>query len=138
MNFDGKRRAIADRARRGKKVDRSAFLYLEPEDGDPDFAQCGDCALYLAGECAIMGIAVEKGWSCGFFIPDEPGRIAKTARANVTPEEAGLYKGRVRCENCRYGGATCALYDKLNAELPGDFALDAKISPKGCCNAFTP
>jgi hypothetical protein len=138
MKPDDQRAAIAKRVRKpASKIKRDAFLYLEDIDGDdsPDFAQCADCAMLAPGnKCAVLGIKVEDGWSCGFFLDGDynGAKVEKLA----TPEQAGVYKGKVRCENCRYGGKTCALYDRLNTDMPADFDLDAKIKPHGCCNAF--
>lgn len=140
MTPDDKRRAIAERRRRpGKKIDRSAFLYMVDHDGDPQiFAQCADCCFFAPDKrCAVLGIHVEAGWSCGLFVDGKYDGTPVKKRATV--EEAGVYKGQVRCENCRYGHAgRCALYERLNREMPADFDLDPRIDPKGCCNAFSP
>ena len=120
-----------------KKIDRSAFLYLESEDGDADFAQCGDCCFFNGQRCAILGTPVVKGASCGFFVdgPYDGTPIKK----RVGAAEAGLAVENVRCENCAHlDGERCGLYDDLNRRMATAFDLDVSVSPKGCCNAFTP
>jgi len=66
-------------------------------------------------------------------MPDMAGK----EHLSVTPEESGLYKGLVRCENCRYedkSRGVCLNFEELNEKE--DYHLDTKIIPKGCCNAF--
>jgi hypothetical protein len=123
------------------KIGRDAFLYMEPNGtDDADFAQCIDCALWSAvnKRCAILDMVVGAYWSCGAFLPAIDGFTGANVEALVTPEEVGLVKREVRCENCKFGGETCQLYDRLNEEMPQLFELDAKIEPKACCNANTP
>lgn len=120
-------------------VDRSAFLYLEPDDGDEYFAQCSDCCFFNGQQCAIIGLPVPPDASCGFFIDGPYDRTPVKKR--VTPKEAGFVVEEVRCENCRFfvkPGNRCGLYLKLNNITPKQFDLDALVKPKGCCNAFTP
>ena len=123
---------------KGKKIDRSAFLYLEPETDEPEFAQCLTCIHFVEDEerCVILGddLEVLPTDSCALYIPGEPRAEPDDIETLVSPEDAGFVKGEVRCENCRYGGDECQLYIKLN-KLP-DFDLDTKIEPLGCCNAF--
>ena len=133
MSADEKRQQIARRARKRPKIGRDAFLYFE---GGDDFAQCSSCASRNAdtGVCSTLGVKVEPGSSCGVYVPGKYDGSQPAKR--MTSQEAGLVKRQVRCENCRYGGADdCALYQHLNKELPGDFDLDTKIKPHGCCNA---
>lgn len=118
------------------RIGRDAFLYLESEDGDDDFAQCSDCCFFDGEHCAVIGIRVEPSASCGFFID---GKYDGTpVKPRVTARDAGLVNEKVRCENCRYGGKTCGLYDMLNVMRPTTFSLDSKIKQKACCNAFSP
>ena len=127
------------------KLDRDAFLYLEP-DGDVDyFAQCSTCFMWVAGDnlCTIHGphIEVPGTASCGFYVPGEPGPPGTTTYSRVTPVESGLVNRKVRCENCRWGGPKnyiCGLYETLNSEMGEIFDLDVNIDPKGCCNANEP
>jgi len=80
--------------------------------------------------------------SCGFYVhgdpmPDEKGHEMKS----VTPKESGLYKGQVRCENCRHFMARenlCGLYMTLNDSADEMFNLDRHVNKQGCCNGFTP
>ena len=129
-------RAAGGRVEGATKIDRSAFLYLDRPD-ERDFAQCGKCSFLAPGKrCAVIGVRVEKQWSCGLFVP---GAYDGTkVKARVSAKDAGLVKGPVRCENCRYGGSSnCKLYEQLNKAFPSDFDLDTKIKPHACCNAFT-
>lgn len=136
MKPDAKRSEIADRAKKPvSKIDRSAFLYMVDHDGDAyRFAQCAGCRFFTGKDCAVIGIPVKAGWSCGLFTDGAYDGMA--VQQNVPAEEAGVYKGSVRCENCRFGGDHCALYQRLNKELPALFDLDSKIESKACCNAF--
>lgn len=121
------------------RIRRDAFLYLDGTDRN--FAQCETCYDFAKqwGCCARMGydVAVDGDDTCGAYLKgtyqDQP--IVKLA----TPKELGFLKDEnVRCENCKYGGADCALYGELNETLPDMFDLDTKIKPRGCCNAWTP
>lgn len=119
------------------KIHRDAFLYLEGTASAKDFAQCGSCTFFAPGKrCATIGIKVEPEWSCGLYVP---GRYdGARVKPMIGAEEAGLFKGQTRCENCKHGGDTCGLYEKLNETMPHDFDLDVKIKPHGCCNGFQP
>lgn len=127
----------------GKKITRDAFLYM---NGDADdFAQCGSCAMFDLddGRCLLFGPddAVSAGGSCGLYTQqNDDDRLSDliAPMAVVTPDEAGYVERPVRCENCRYGGKTCGLYEQLNAALPDVFDLDVAIEPQACCNAQTP
>lgn len=123
------------------KVGREAFLYLEPREPVDQFAQCGTCALF--GEenhrCELFGKQdiVKASYSCGLYAHGKPQRKVIPLKC-VTPDEAGLVKEAVRCENCfsfDKSESTCKLYENLN-KLP-QFDLDTKVHPKACCNAWT-
>jgi len=121
------------------KIKRDAFLYLEGDDNDHDFAQCGTCYLFVPEDerCAIHGnLRITADDSCGFYIEGAPS-FDDTEKL-VTPEESGLVHRETRCENCAYGGPTCKLYEMLNRELPHVFELTTEISPTSCCNAQVP
>jgi hypothetical protein len=128
-----------------KKLERDAFLYLNPEPGVDDFAQCSSCEMWVKGDnrCTIHGprVRVPGSASCGFYIcgmVQEPGYETE---ALVTAEESGLVDRKVRCENCQWGGPStyrCRLFIGLNERLPDIFDLDEQIEPKGCCNAQLP
>ena len=128
------------------KLSRDAFLYLNPEPGVADFAQCSSCQDWVKGDnrCVIHGPRVRTpgSASCGFYIfgiPNEPGSVR--TEAVVTAEESGLVDREVRCENCQWGGPTtykCRFFMGLNERLPEMFDLDEQIEPKGCCNAQLP
>jgi len=124
------------------KITRGAFVYIEGK-GDT-FAQCSTCTKWEPrGKICVdpLDMMVLGSWSCCLY---SPGSFANgERRKTMTPEEAGLYKGAVRCENCKYAykgvvGTYCGLYGMLNDQLGDDFELDERIDPYGCCNAFTP
>lgn len=121
------------------KITRAAFLYLEPSSplSAGDFAQCKSCALFdRTGFCSAMDRRVSSGASCGMYMQGQ--RVNKPI-SKYTPEDVGYVATAVRCENCKWGGpgkTECRLFTKLNTQNPDVFDLDAKISPKGCCNGF--
>lgn len=128
------------------KVKRDAFLYLEPHgDGrvGGNFAQCASCALYVGARrrCLIHGdIKVEPDASCGFYAPGE-NRFASNPAKLVTPEESGLVRRQVRCENCTFFDrpvSECDLFKALNRAKSDIFDLDVHVKSHGCCNAQTP
>jgi len=127
---------------RGKtKVDRSAFIYLDPKPPEDSFAQCGTCRDWVrTGLCVIHGpdVNVTAGMSCALYVNGDPSPGGTETYPFVTPTESGLVDREVRCENCRWGGDNCQLFTMLNKEMPDVFALETKISPKGCCNAQQP
>jgi len=127
------------------KIDRSAFLYLDPKGNKDTFAQCSTCLLWC-GEakqlCAIHGdkVRVRGTASCGFYIHGSP-RPEQTVAKIVTPAESGLVDRKVRCENCQYfdtDDSDCDLFKELNEEFPELFYLEEKVDKHGCCNANEP
>ena len=127
------------------KLGADAFLYLNPEQGENEFAQCSTCRDWITGDnlCYIHGnhVAVTGSMSCGFYVFGEPLPEGSAAFTMVSPTESGLVDREVRCENCNYGGKEsyhCALFAMLNDHLPEVFDIDEAIDPKGCCNAQTP
>lgn len=121
------------------KIDRSAFLYMEPSDDNREFAQCGTCFFWASEKCKIHGerrIAASE--SCGLYVPDRLGRSIDAELPLVSPEQSGLVSRPVRCENCRSFDApgTCRLFTDLNRT--GQFACDPSVKPLGCCNAQMP
>lgn len=128
-----------------KKLERDAFLYLNPEPGIDDFAQCSSCQDWVQGDnrCTIHGPRVRTPGtaSCGFYIFGDPQPAGTDTEAVVTADESGLVDREVRCENCQWGGPTttrCRFFLSLNERLPDVFDLDEHIEPKGCCNAQLP
>lgn len=125
------------------KITRGAFVYIEGK-GDT-FAQCSTCTKWdrkLRLCVDPLDMMVLGSWSCCLY---SPGSFAGgERRKTMTPEEAGLFKGAVRCENCFYsraqeeGDVYCTLYEMLNDQFPDDFDLKEEIDEYGCCNAFTP
>ncbi len=111
-----------------EKIDRSAFLFLEPGAGKPliIFAQCIDCRMFVGEEylaknidgsrCILHGsfVSVDGDDSCGLMVSwptpdgapnvkvvkDHAGELNKMITGSVTPEESGLVSRQVRCENC--------------------------------------
>lgn len=127
------------------KLERDAFLYLSPEPGMEDFAQCGTCTMWVEGDnrCMIHGprVKVPETASCGFYLCGDPEPKGTETYALVSAEESGLVDRPVRCENCQWGGPStyrCRFFMGLNERLPEIFDLDEQIEPKGCCNAQLP
>lgn len=123
----------------GKKIDRWAFLYLEPKKDIENFAQCSTCVSFMPDKqrCSFFGSndKVLATASCGLYVQGKPSNDQKFLNS-VTPAEAGYVNEAVRCENCKYGGDDCILFEKLNESLPTIFKIDTKIKKKGCCNAW--
>lgn len=127
------------------KITRDAFLYMEPEDDNPQFAQCDVCRFVVRQKdglfCALMGLKeVKKYGSCALFVD---GPAVREMLADLDPKVIGYVEKQVRCENCKFGGGSlCELYVGLNAmsRVPGlgcnSFHLNPKIHPQGCCNAW--
>lgn len=124
------------------KIQRDAFLYLDPEPGVDDFAQCSSCRDWVEGDdrCVIHGpmVTVKDTMSCGLYVYGETQDPGTETYFYISPRESGLVDRKVRCENCKWGGETCGFYDMLNKALPDVFDLDVEIEPKGCCNANEP
>lgn len=125
-----------------KKINRSAFLYLEPKDPDSakNFAQCSTCQLFLPKKkrCGLFGPNdhVKANASCGLYIYGTPSDQQKIQNV-VTPEAAGYVEGNVRCENCGwYEDGQCMLFADLDKKMSDTFDLGSAVSPKGCCNAW--
>jgi hypothetical protein len=122
-----------------KKINRDAFIYLPGKD--KEFAQCGTCWLFNAEKerCAILGpdFKVDDDDSCNFYLKGDHPKDLKLVK-RVSPKNAGFVDRKVRCENCRYGGDHCQLYQQLNSRLPDIFDLETKIESRACCNANTP
>ena len=126
------------------KLGAETFLYLSPEQGVDDFAQCSTCRDWVAEDnrCYIHGRHVEVlgSMSCGFYVYGEPLAEGTTTYAMVSPTESGLVDREVRCENCRHleDDHVCGFFDMLNKRLPDTFEIDTEVHPKGCCNAQQP
>ena len=123
-----------------EKIDRSAFIYLEPKGDIDEFAQCSTCVAFLPEKqrCAWFGKddKVIANASCSLYVHGKPNDDQEII-GSVTPKEAGYVEGQVRCENCTHvKGDTCLLFQKLNQELPELFELNSKIEDKACCNAW--
>jgi hypothetical protein len=123
------------------KLGADAFLYLSPEQGIDDFAQCSECRDWIPGDnrCFIHGRHVEVlgTMSCGFYVYGEPLEPGDVPYAMVSPMESGLVNREVRCENCKHmnDDSTCGFFKTLNEKLPELFDIDINIDAKGCCNA---
>ncbi len=126
------------------RVQRDAFLYLDPKEPKNEFAQCSTCIKFTGSTCLILGknIPVTGNMSCGFYLNGEPNLKAKGSEEEiVTPKEAGLVNRKVRCENCKFfkeKESICDLYHDLNRDYPEKFNLDEKVNKYGCCNAESP
>jgi hypothetical protein len=127
-----------------EKLGAETFLYLSPEQGVDDFAQCSTCRDWVAGDdlCYIHGrhVEVKGSMSCGLYVYGEPLAEGHATYAMVSPTESGLVDREVRCENCKHQVEeyTCGFFTTLNEKLPELFDIDTGIDPKGCCNAQTP
>ena len=124
----------------GEKIDRSAFIYLSPQPGVKDHAQCSSCQFFLPEKerCGLFNnrFKVVADASCSLYVYGKPND-EQPIQDVVTPKEAGYVEGQVRCENCKWvEGKTCLLFDKLNKLMPYIFKLDTQIENKGCCNAW--
>lgn len=130
-----------------EKIDRSAFLYLDPKKPKGQFAQCGTCFMWTGKKgntCFIHGTKIEvtADMSCGFYVNGKPTEefIGKE-QAIVKPQESGAVKRKVRCENCKSFNSDkneCELFKILNEKMGDLFSLDVKVDAQGCCNAQTP
>lgn len=129
---------VNENANTSEFIGRDAFLYLKPQKPENLFAQCGSCMMFTESTCTIHGkdVKITKDMSCGLYVhgkpmPQEKGHEMKL----VTPEESGLVKRQVRCENCLSfdGKNKCTLYEILNKTK--QFKLDENVEPKACCNA---
>lgn len=122
------------------KLERDAFLYLDPAGDEDNFAQCSTCRDWVEGDdkCYIHGPRLEVlgTMSCGLYVCGQPLPEGTTTYMLVSPMESGLVDREVRCENCRHlEETTCAFFKTLNEALPELFDLDTDVDPKGCCNA---
>jgi hypothetical protein len=127
--------------KKGDKIGRWAFLYLESKTPIDQFAQCSTCELFLPGRerCGIFGKndKVVANASCGLYIQGKP-HDDQPIQDIVTPEESGYVLGQVRCENCSwFKNGTCDLFAMLNEKIPDTFELGSTVSPQGCCNAWS-
>lgn len=136
-------RIITEGAAAKTRIDRSAFLYLEPQGSNKkEFAQCSTCAAYkpFTKRCSLFSSKdyVKPEASCGLYLKGKPSEDQETS-SMITPKEAGYMEGKVRCENCRsFADGKCAVFAQLNELLPNTFDLDANVKPLACCNAFQP
>ena len=125
-----------------QKIDRSAFIYLDPQGNKKEFAQCGTCVAFLPDKkrCAFFGKndEVVANASCGLYVHGKPHDDQPIINA-VTPKDAGYVLGQVRCENCTwYVDKKCELFEKLNESLPDIFDCDPDVDAQGCCNGWQP
>jgi hypothetical protein len=131
---------LMEKVEEGKRLDRSAFLYLESKDTQAQFAQCATCVLWLpeSERCGLFSDRDEvvANASCGLYVqghPNEDQPIMDIMR----PEDAGYVLGQVRCQNCSwFVDGKCELFTRLNEQMPTVWDLDDVVSPKGCCNAW--
>lgn len=121
-------------------IGRDAFLYLEPDDDTENFAQCETCRFQTDGQCAVIGVDVDPGDSCGVYLPPSEEGDPEPIGESISKEDAGFVSRPVRCENCAYfdAPAECELFDALNKAFPQVFDLETQVMAHGCCNAQTP
>ena len=74
-------------------ITRSTFLYLEPSNSEPEFAQCGTCRFFLptAQRCALFlrDLTVLESDSCNFYTPGDPND-RQPFQPSVWPADAGF------------------------------------------------
>src|SRR5262245_34472356 len=122
------------------KINRDAFLYLDPVRPLGSFAQCNTCRDWVTGDrrCYIHGrkVTVPGTASCGFYVHGPVRPAGTSVYAWVTPEESGLVNREVRCENCKYleEENVCGLFRKLNTWHHEMFELEETVDKHGCCN----
>lgn len=145
-----------------EKVDiKSVLMYMEPKGmmSEDDFAQCRSCMMWGKQDHICMGhglndVIIGDG-TCGGYAEGEPhgdkkmlekmlrGKMRKGKRSPDSPgswtkKESGYEVREVRCENCYYAdnkATLCKLIEKKLADESDTYKGDAKIIPKGCCNA---
>ena len=93
--------------------------------------------------CSIHGpeIEVTGDATCGLYVNGKPMvEMAGKEHTQVTPDESGLEKREVRCENCDFfkKPSICSLYEQLNQMSDSHFDLDKEVYHLGCCNANSP
>ena len=125
-----------------RKLDTSAFLYLEQVIPTTQFAQCATCQLFMPGNerCSIFSKddVVVANASCGLYVQGTPSDDQEITGV-VTPKQAGYVDGQVRCENCIWFNpepSTCGLFEDLNKAMPTVWDLEEKVEAKACCNAW--
>ena len=131
---------LLESAEPDSKIDGSAFLYLSPKKPAGQFAQCATCINFRpeSQRCGIMSDKDEitGKMSCGFYLHGKPNED-QPCRSIVTPKEAGLVDGPVRCRNCSWHDeGKCGLYAMLMQKMPDAFDLDPQVEDDACCNAF--
>jgi len=129
-----------------EKIKTDAFVYLEPKEKEHQnsFAQCKSCPMWtgaLHNTCTIhdTNVKVTGDMTCTLYVHGEPmPEQAGHEMGSVTPEESGLTKAQVRCENCKYfdDKSVCLLFRKLNKTMPQVFDLKETVQAKGCCNGW--
>lgn len=126
--------------KQSNKITRSTFLYMDPKDPEDQFAQCNTCYNWLPSKnrCKLFSKTdkVLGSMSCGLYTHGTP-TDKQPIIDSVTPEEAGLVKESVRCENCSwFKNNECDFFKFLMARMPDEFDLDPAVNAKGCCNAW--
>jgi hypothetical protein len=123
------------------RIDRAAFLYMEPKQGQSPkkYAQCGACWKFTGQSCLEFSTSdkIEAGGTCGLYSYGTPrADMAGQESGGTTPKDAGYIVREVRCENCvSLNGTTCQRFKDLSESKPEYYKLDASVNPKGCCNA---
>lgn len=148
---EAKERAVAAEPR----LDRSAFLYMEPRpgiDGAGSFAQCAACQHFVpeammrgavrGDRCSLFGstFPITDDDSCGLFAPNPDGRpcehcevhaaeeMISGMRASASPYQVGYVSDqKVRCMNCRQ-------FDAENSECEFFGELNEKLPALFACD----
>jgi hypothetical protein len=116
---------------------------MKPRHGGD--SQCGTCFLWIRSQkCYIHRPSdkITKEMACVYYLQGPPMSPAAKPASIVTPEESGLVDRQVRCENCKwYDDHHCKFFEELNnlhGGLAGEFKLDTRVDPRGCCTAQEP
>lgn len=123
------------------RLDRSAFVYMEPTDNPDQHAQCTSCFMFMPKKqrCSIFpkDFKVVATASCNLYVSGAPNDN-QPFRSSVSPDAAGYVEAEVRCENCSWFNKpnNCGLFTDLNKQPPQIWNLNETVNPKGCCNAW--
>lgn len=123
------------------RIDRSAFLYMEPKGEVENFAQCASCWKFTGQTCLEFSKdnKVVPGGTCGLYCNGTPREdLAGSESGGTTPEVADYVERPVRCENCvsfDSEKSVCMRFKDLSESKPEFYDLDFKVKAKACCNA---
>lgn len=131
---------IVEQVGDNRKINRTAFLYMDPKEPADEFAQCATCQHFMPGilRCTLFSDndKVIANASCALYAHGKPNDDQEITNS-VTPEHAGYVLGQVRCENCTwFKNDQCDLFKLLVEKMPDAFDLDPAVNAQGCCNGW--